>query len=73
MASVPVSAPNLKEVEPRALAVANYLRHHKVLKQRQGILNHKRQDFFRGGSTADGMDSFFSVKVLTNVLFFCVC
>lgn len=47
MSQVPVAPPNRKECDPRALAVGDFLRHHKLLKQRQGILNGKRQDFFR--------------------------
>lgn len=47
MSNVSVQPPNLKEVEPKALAIADFLRHHKDLKQRQAILNGKRQDFFR--------------------------
>jgi translocation protein SEC62 len=47
MSQVSVAAPNLKEISPRVLGVANFLRHDSVLKQRQGILNGKRHDFFR--------------------------
>ncbi|KAK9481078.1 translocation protein Sec62-domain-containing protein [Lipomyces japonicus] len=32
---------------PQSLAIASFLRHNPELKQRQGILNGKRQDFFR--------------------------
>jgi hypothetical protein len=46
--NVPVQPPNLKEVDPKALAIADFLRHNNELKQRQAILNGKRQDFFRG-------------------------
>lgn len=47
MSNVPIAPPNIKEADPRAVAVANYLRHHNLLKQRQCILNGKRSDFFR--------------------------
>jgi translocation protein SEC62 len=47
MSQVPVAPPNTKECDPRALALGDFLRHHKLLKQRQGILNGKRQEFFR--------------------------
>lgn len=47
MSQVAVGPPNPKECDGRALALADFLRHHKSLKQRPGILNGKRQDFFR--------------------------
>lgn len=48
MTSVQVGPPDLKTVDPTALAVAKFLRHHKELKQREGIMNEKRHQFFRG-------------------------
>jgi translocation protein SEC62 len=47
MSQIQVGPPNLKEANPQAVAVASYLRHHKLLKQREGILNGQRQEFFR--------------------------
>lgn len=44
---VQIGAPNLSQVTPQALAVANFLRHNRALKQRQGIYKGKRHDFFR--------------------------
>lgn len=44
---VQIGAPNLAQVTPQALAVANFLRHNRSLKQRQGIYKGKRHDFFR--------------------------
>lgn len=48
MTSVQVGPPDLKTVDPSALAVAKFLRHHALLKQREGIMNEKRHQFFRG-------------------------
>ncbi|CAN6647423.1 hypothetical protein TRVA0_022S01310 [Trichomonascus vanleenenianus] len=45
--NVSVAPPDLSKVDKRALAIANFLRHNPELKQRQGIINAKRQDFFR--------------------------
>lgn len=47
MSQIQVGPPNLKEANPQAVAVASYLRHHKLLKQREGIFNGHRQEFFR--------------------------
>lgn len=48
MTSVKVEAPDLASVDPAALAVAKFLYHNKVLKEREGIIHEKRQQFFRG-------------------------
>ncbi len=40
--------PQEPQISPEAKAIANFLRQHKLLKQRQGIFNGKRHDFFRG-------------------------
>lgn len=45
--TMPLQQGGAREISPQALAVADYLRNHKELKQRPGILNGKRSDFFR--------------------------
>ncbi|KAG5360116.1 Translocation protein [Yarrowia sp. B02] len=45
--TMPLQQGGAREISPQALAVADYLRNHKLLKQRPGILNGKRSDFFR--------------------------
>nr|CAA67878.1 SEC62 [Yarrowia lipolytica] len=45
--TMPLQQGGAREISPQALAVADYLRSHKLLKQRPGILNGKRSDFFR--------------------------
>lgn len=44
---ITVGPPDLKSVDARSLAVANYLRHQPLLKQREGFLNGQRQQFWR--------------------------
>lgn len=48
MTSVSVGPPDLKSVDPTALAIAKFLRSNSLLKQREGILNEQRYQFFRG-------------------------
>jgi hypothetical protein len=48
MTSVSVGPPDLKNVDPTALSIAKFLRRHPLLKQREGIINEQRKDFFRG-------------------------
>ncbi|KAF5135741.1 hypothetical protein DV495_000489 [Geotrichum candidum] len=47
MTSVSVGPPDLKNVDPTALSIAKFLRRHPLLKQREGIINEQRKDFFR--------------------------
>lgn len=48
MTSIQVIPPDLKTVDPTLLAVAKFIRGHKELKQREGILNDRRYTFFKG-------------------------
>lgn len=48
MTSVQIGPPDLTKVDPTALAVAKFLWRNPLLKQREGILGEKRQEFFRG-------------------------
>ncbi|PRT53174.1 Translocation protein SEC62 [Wickerhamiella sorbophila] len=47
MSQITVGPPDLKTADPRAVALAKYLRHHELLKQRPALLNGERKDFFR--------------------------
>lgn len=47
MSQIAVGPPDLKSADPRALALAKYLRNHELLKQRPALLNGNRNDFFR--------------------------
>lgn len=47
MSQITVGPPDLKEADKQAVAVANYLRYHELLKQRPALLNGQKFDFFR--------------------------
>lgn len=47
MSQITVGPPDLKTADPRAVALAKYLRNHELLKQRPALLNGQRKDFFR--------------------------
>lgn len=54
---ITVGPPDLKSVDAKSLAVANYLRHHPLLKQREGFLNGQRQQFWRIKRAVRALDS----------------